>query len=79
MQNYKISMYIIYMVVSQAINPNWAAAQNWSQPFWAHFVVFLGRNKPPFKILAKSVEKHGSYINFSAAVAAREICPKGVN
>ncbi len=63
------------MVVSQAINPNWAAAQNWSQPFRAHFVVLLVRNKPPYKILAKSVEKHGSYVYICAAMVAREICP----
>ena len=63
------------MVVSQAINPNWAAAQNWLQPFRAHCVVFLRRNKPPYKILVKSVEKHGSYVYICAAMVAREIRP----
>ena len=63
------------MVVSQAINPKWAAAQNWSQPFPDHFDVFSGRIKSPYKILSKSIEKHGSYVNISFAIVARGICP----
>ena len=63
------------MVVSQATNPNRAAAQKWSQTFQIHSIAFYGYKKSPYKILSKWVEKHGSYVNICSATVARKICP----
>ena len=71
------SVYVcIYTVEPQAIGPNRAAAQNWSLTFYIHLVIFLGRNKSPYKILSKSVEKQQSYDYVFAAADLRQICPK---
>ena len=58
------------MVVLQIINPKWATAQNWSQPFHFHFVVFSRRIRSPYKILSKLVEKQKSYVSAQLAPEA---------
>ena len=71
------SAYIcIYTVEPQAIDPNRAAAQNWLLTSYIHLVIFLGRNKSPYKILSKSVEKQQSYDYVFAAADLRQICLK---
>ena len=49
------------MVVPQVIDPNKAAAQNWSLTFHIYIIIFYGWNESPYKILSKSVEKPKSY------------------
>ena len=46
-----------YMVVPQAIDPNRAAAQIWSQPYHTHFVYFLGRVMLPYQKLSRSDQR----------------------
>ena len=65
------------MVVPQATNPNRVAAQNWSDMFHFRFIAFLGRIKPPYKILSKSVEKQNNYGIVISTSFVRGICPKG--
>ena len=60
------------MVVPQVINPNRAAAHNWSQTFRIYFIIFYGQNKSPYKILSKSVEKQKSYVMVLSAQLAPE-------
>ena len=60
------------MVVPQVINPNRAAAQNWSQTFHIYSIIRYGQNKSPYKILSKSVEKQKSYVMVLSAQLAPE-------
>ena len=60
------------MVVPQVINPNRAAAQNWSQTSHIYLIILYGQNKSPYKILSKSVEKQKSYVIVLSAQLAPE-------
>ena len=59
-------------MVPQVIDPNRAAAQNWSQTFHIYSIIRYGQSKSPYKILSKSVEKQKSYVIVLSAQLAPE-------